>query len=55
MKNPYDVIRAKEQQMIKIRKEVEVLRMAARLLSPEDPGAANSDGQSKLSRVVEMP
>jgi len=55
MKNPYDVIRAKEQEMLKVRKEVEVLRMAARLLSSEEPGAANADGPTKMSRVVEMP
>ena len=55
MKNPYDVIRMKEQEMVKIRKEMEILRMAARLLSGEDPDAANGDGQPKLSRVVEMP
>jgi len=55
MKNPYDVIRAKEQQLIKVRKEVEVLRMAARLLNAEDHGAATGEGQTKMSRVVEMP
>ncbi|MBZ5546384.1 MAG: hypothetical protein LAO22_00275 [Acidobacteriia bacterium] len=55
MKNPYDVIRAKEQEILKIRKEMEILRMAARLLSADDPGAATSDGPPRLSRVVEMP
>ena len=46
MKNPYDVLRIKEQ---------ELLRVAARLLGAEDPGAANGDGRLKLQRVVEMP
>jgi hypothetical protein len=55
MKNPYDVLRAKEQEMIRIRKEMEALRLAARLLGAEDPGAANGQGQPKLPRVVEMP
>jgi hypothetical protein len=55
MKNPYEVIRMKEQELIKIRKEMEALRLAARLLGAEDPGAANGDGQPKLRRVVEMP
>jgi len=55
MKNPYDVLRAKEQEMIKIRKEMEALRLAARLLGAEDPAAANGNGELKLRRVVEMP
>lgn len=55
MKNPYEVLRMKEQELIKIRKEMEALRMAARLLGAEDPGAANGQGQPKLPRVVEMP
>jgi hypothetical protein len=55
MKNPYEVIRMKEQELIKIRKEMEALRLAARLLGAEDPGAANGDGQPTLRRVVEMP
>jgi hypothetical protein len=55
MKNPYDVLRAKEQEMIRIRKEMEALRLAARLLGAEDPAAANGEGQPKLQRVVEMP
>jgi hypothetical protein len=55
MKNPYDVIRAKEQEMIKIRKEMEALRVAARLLGAEDPGTGNGQAQPKFPRVVEMP
>ena len=55
MKNPFDVIREKEQEIVKIRKEMEALRLAARLLGAEDPAAANGDGQLKLRRVVEMP
>jgi hypothetical protein len=55
MKNPYEVLRAKEQELLKLRKEMDALRIAARLLGAEDPGAANGQGQPKLSRVVEMP
>jgi len=55
MKNPYEVLRMKEQELIKIRKEMEALRVAARLLGADDPDAANGQGQSKLQRVVEMP
>jgi hypothetical protein len=55
MKNPYDVMRMKEQEMLRIRKEMEALRVAARLLGAEDPAKKNDSGQPQLSRVVEMP
>jgi hypothetical protein len=56
MKNPYDVLRTKEQELMRVRKEMDALRVAARLLGAEDPGlVAKSDGQGKLQRVVEMP
>ena len=55
MKNPYEVLRMKEQEMLRVRKEMDALRIAARLLGAEDPGAANGEGQPKLQRVVEMP
>ena len=54
MKNPYEVMRSKEQEMLRLRKEMEALRIAARLLEAEDP-AKPTDGQTTLSRVVEMP
>jgi hypothetical protein len=55
MKNPYDVLRMKEQELLRVRKEMDALRVAARLLSAEDPGAANGEDRPKLQRVVEMP
>src|ERR1700677_4257695 len=55
MKNPYDVLRIKEQELLRVRKEMDALRIAARLMGAEDPGAANGEGQPKLQRVVEMP
>jgi hypothetical protein len=54
MKNPYDVMRTKEQELLRLRKEMEALRIAARLLEAEDPAKSN-DAQPQLSRVVEMP
>jgi hypothetical protein len=54
MKNPYDVMRSKEQELLRLRKEMEALRIAARLLDAEDPAKSN-DAQPQLSRVVEMP
>ncbi len=55
MKNPYEVLRVKEQELIRVRKEMDALRVAARLMGAEDPGAAKGEGQPKLQRVVEMP
>jgi hypothetical protein len=55
MKNPYDVLRMKEQELMRVRKEMEALRVAARLLGADDPGAAKGEGQSQLQRVVQMP
>jgi len=55
MKNPYEVLRTKEVEMMRVRKEMDALRVAARLLGAEDPGASNGEAQPKLQRVVEMP
>jgi hypothetical protein len=54
MKNPYDVLRTKEQELMRVRKEMDALRIAARLMGADDPGAAQA-AQPKLQRVVEMP
>ena len=55
MKNPYEVLRMKEQALLRVRKEMDALRIAARLLGAEDPEAANGEAPPKLQRVVEMP
>jgi len=55
MKNPYDVLRMKEQELLRVRKEMDALLIAARLLGAEDSGAAKDEGQPRLQRVVEMP
>jgi hypothetical protein len=54
MKNPYDVLRTKEQELVRIRKEIEALRIAARLIGAEDP-AADGENQSRQHHVMEMP
>ena len=55
MKNPFDVLRVKEQELIRVRKEMDALRIAARLLGAEDLGTGSGEGQPKMQRVVEMP
>jgi hypothetical protein len=55
MKNPYDVLRTKEQELLRVRKEMDALRVVARLLDAEDSRVPKSKGDSELPRVVEMP
>ncbi|MFY9905181.1 MAG: hypothetical protein WBX02_01915 [Terriglobales bacterium] len=45
----------KEQELLRVRKEMDALRVAARLLDAEDSATAKGQGQPKLQRVVEMP
>ena len=40
---------------MRVRKEMEALRVAARLLGAEDTGPAKGESQPQLPRVVEMP
>jgi len=55
MKNPYEVLRMKEQELIRVRKEMDALRIAAKLLGAEDKRPVNGEAQPQLTRVVEMP
>ncbi len=49
MKNIFDVLRSKEQEILKVRKELDALRIAARLLN-DDAAPADNKG----SRLLEM-
>jgi hypothetical protein len=53
MKNPTEVLRTKEQELAKVRKEVEALRITVRLLGDEGPIAVEAKGE--VPAVVEMP
>ncbi len=53
MKNPAEVLWIKEQELQKVKKEVEALRIAARLLN--DDGPSGSDGRQDMRHLVEMP
>ena len=55
MKNPYDVLRVKEQELARVRKEIDALRVAARLLAAEDPATGDVESEPKLGHLVEMP
>jgi hypothetical protein len=49
MKNIWDVLRIKEQEITRIKKELDALRIAERLLTED------SDGKTQNSRVLAMP
>jgi hypothetical protein len=45
MKNPMEVLRMKEQELVKVRREVDALRLSARLL--EEPGPEDSKREAR--------
>lgn len=51
MKNPFDVLRMKEQEISRVKQEIEALRITAKLLGEEPP----SDGKVEYRQVVNMP
>ena len=55
MRNPYDVLRSKEQELVRAKKEVEALRITARLLGVEEPAPTISLAKGDARQVVEMP
>lgn len=58
MKNPFDVLRAKEQELLKVRREIEALRVALPLLGEEDDrvSAAVVFGAARASqKAVPLP
>jgi len=52
MKNPLEVLRMKEQEIVRVKQEIEALRIAAKLLG-EDPSAG--EGRVEYRQVVKMP
>ena len=53
MKNPLDVLRTKEQEIARVKQEIEALRITAKLLG-EEP-SSTGEGRSTLRQVVNMP
>ncbi len=53
MKNPFEVLKTKELEMVKVKKEIDALRVAIRLIGDENPPAA--DSKVDLRSVIEMP
>jgi len=54
MKNPFEVLKSKEQEMVKVKKEVDALRVTIRLIGAENAVPA-ADAKVDLRSVIEMP
>jgi hypothetical protein len=54
MKNPFEVLKKKEQEIVKVKKEVDALRVAIRLIGDENP-RGDADAKLDLRSVIEMP
>jgi len=52
MKNPLEVLRMKEQEIVRVKQEIEALRITAKLLG-EEP--ASGDTRVEYRQVVKMP
>lgn len=58
MKNPIEVLRAKEQELLKVKREIEALRVALPLLGEDDESATPGRsifGVPAASKVVPLP
>jgi len=57
MKSPMEMLRLKEQEIQKLRKEIDALRLTARLLFDEGAGPVPVSGEAKQDRrqLVEVP
>lgn len=53
MKNPMEVLRTKEQELLRVEKEIDALRITMRLVGEEDQVAPNQ--KVDLRQLIEMP
>ena len=53
MKNPLEVLRSKEQELVRVRKEIEALRIVASLVGAEPP--TNGEAKQDLRTLIQMP
>ena len=54
MKNPFEVLKSTEQEVAKVKKEVDALRVAIRLIGDENHASA-PEAKVDLRSVIEMP
>ena len=57
MKNPLEVLSNKEQELVKVKREVDALRITLRLIGEHDAGAGRTKEDKKvdLRELVQMP
>ena len=53
MRDPMEVLRFKESELTRVKKEIDALKIAARLLG--DEAGSNGDHRDDKKQVVEMP
>lgn len=53
MKNPFEVLKTKEQEVAKVKKEINALRVTIQLIGDEKSSATNQ--KVDLHSVIEMP
>jgi hypothetical protein len=53
MRDPIEVLRVKEMEVVRVQKEIDALKIAARLLA--DDGHSNGEQRDERKQVVEMP
>jgi hypothetical protein len=53
MKDPFEVLRMKEQDILRVKQEIEALRITAELLGEEPPSAG--DRTIEFRKIVNMP
>jgi hypothetical protein len=54
MKNPYEVLRAKEQEVVQVKRQIEALRIAANLLGDEDDENSLRDQGENAGKPVKL-
>jgi hypothetical protein len=52
MKNPLEVLRMKEEEILRVRKEIEALKITARLLSESEE---SSEKKAEYRQLLQMP
>ena len=56
MKNLHDVLRHKEQEILRLKKEIEALKIAARIMSEAEAGAPSSpEARIEVRHLLQMP
>ena len=52
MKNPFEVLQMKEQEMLRVKQEIEALRITAELLGEEPPSAGDGRVEFQMQRPL---